>query len=52
MTLKDAYRIFVIPGISKEDTDSYLDQVKPHILELIEDKLKEMRSGKAIMIYG
>ena len=52
MTLKDAYRIFVISGISKEDMDSYLDQVEPHILELIEGQLKEMHSGKAIMIYG
>ena len=47
--LKGAYRSFVIPGAPKTDTDSYLDQTKPHIKTLIRNQLKEMRSAKIIM---
>ena len=47
--LKGTYRSFVIPGRPKTDIDSYFDQAKPHIKMLIENKLKEMGSGKTIM---
>ena len=47
--LKGAYRSFVIPGASKPNIDSYLDQTKPHIKTLIENQLKEMGPAKIIM---
>ena len=33
----------------KADIDSYIDQTKPHIKELIEDQLKEMQHAKVTM---
>ena len=47
--LKGAYRSFVMPGASKPDIDSYLDQAKLHIKKLIENQLKEIGSVKIIM---
>ena len=44
--LKEAYKSLVIPGTPKTDTDSYFDQIKPHIKALIEDQLNEMQSAK------
>ena len=39
-----------MPGKPKIDIDSYFDQAKAHIRTLIKKQLKEMRSGKIIMI--
>ena len=48
-TLRRAYRSFVMPGKPKTDIDSYFNQVKPYIKELIEKQLMEMESAKIIM---
>ena len=47
--LRRAYRSFVMPGKPKTDIDSYFNQAKPYIKELIEKQLKEMGSAKIIM---
>ena len=38
----------MIPGLSRADIDSYVDQVQPHVKALIVDQLKEMPT-KVIM---
>ena len=38
-----------MPGLSRADIDSYVDQVQPHVKALIVDQLKEMQSTKVIM---
>ena len=47
--LKGAYRSFMVPGMPKTDVDSYFDQAKLYIKGLIENRLEEMGSAKAIM---
>ena len=49
LTLKGAYKSFVIPGVPKTDIDSNFDQNKPHIKTLIKNQLKEMGSAKIII---
>ena len=38
-----------MPGASKTDIDSYLDQAKPYIKTLIENQLNEMGPANIIM---
>ena len=38
--LRRPYRSFVMPGKSKTDIDSYFDQAKPYIKELIKKQVK------------
>ena len=47
--LKGAYRSFVIAGKPKTDIDSYFDQTKPYIKNLIENQLKKMGPLKIVM---
>ena len=47
--LKEANKNFVVPGLSKADVDSYIENVKPYVKSLIEKQLGEMNSKKVIM---
>ena len=47
--LKEAYKIFVVPGLPKADVDSYIEKVKPYVKSLIGKQLGEINSAKVIM---
>ena len=47
--LKGACKRFVIPGLPQSDINGYIDKVKLHIKELMENQLEEMHPTKVIM---
>lgn len=47
--LKGAYQSFLVSRSAKTVIDGYVNQVKLHVKVLIESRLKEMKSTKAIM---
>ena len=47
--MKGAFRSFIVPGMAKDDVDTYLKKVKPQVKKLIEEQLRELESAKVIM---